>query len=116
MQPTENTYKVFAQTRPDNVITAIQSSAFLTDTERWTLIDEGSWDKYHHAQGNYLDSPLMDDYGRFRWKLSKGKAVLRKETELEPIPADVPTETDILAEIVLQQQVDIILLKWGLLV
>ena len=113
MQPTENTYKVFAQTRPDNVITAIQSSAFLTDTEGWTLIDEGSWDKYHHAQGNYLDSPLMDDYGRFRWKLSKGKAVLRKERELEPIPVPPPTMEDMFAEGYLDHEYRLILMEWG---
>lgn len=42
---------VFAQTDSRGRITAINSSAFLTDTEGGTLIDQGEGDKYHR---NYL--------------------------------------------------------------
>ena len=36
------------------------SSIFLTDLTGWVPIDEGEGDRYAHAQGNYLEKPLMD--------------------------------------------------------
>ena len=76
-------YKVFVL--PDTVgrITAINSSAFLTDTSDWVEIDSGAGDKFHHAQGNYLESPLMDERGLFLYKLESGKAVKRSAAEVE---------------------------------
>lgn len=41
-----NTHKVYAKTDKNGVITAINSSAFLTDTTGWTEIDEGEGDRY----------------------------------------------------------------------
>ncbi len=48
MQP----YGVYIRVDDAGRITAINSSAFLPDTDGWTRIDEGFGDKYHHAQGN----------------------------------------------------------------
>lgn len=50
-------------------IVAINSSAFIADVTGWIKIDEGIGDKYHHAHGNYLGKPLMDEQGIYRYKL-----------------------------------------------
>lgn len=85
------TYKVYAKTNADGIITAINSSDFLSDITGWTEIDEGEGDKYHHAQNNYLSAGLMDENGIFNYKLADGKPELRtaeeKAPELEHIAA-----------------------------
>lgn len=68
-------YIVYVNTNTNGYITAVNSSAFLTDTSGWTEIDRGSGDKYHHAQGNYLPGPLMTDGGAYRYKLVNSKPV-----------------------------------------
>ena len=77
-------YAVYAKTDDRNVITAINSSAFLSDVTGWTEIDEGEGDKYHHAQNNYLSAGLMDENGIFNYKLTDGKPVLRTAEEKAP--------------------------------
>ena len=77
-------YAVYAKTDDRNVITAINSSAFLPDTSSWTEIDEGEGDKYHHAQNNYLSAGLTDENGIFNYKLTDGKPVLRTSEEKSP--------------------------------
>ena len=42
----DSKYKVYIKTDNGNVITAINSSAFLSDTSSWTEIDEGEGDRY----------------------------------------------------------------------
>ena len=81
---TENTYKVYVITDENGIITAINSSAFLSDVTEWTEIDEGEGDKYHHAQNNYLSAGLMDENGIFNYKLTDGKPVLRTAEEKAP--------------------------------
>ena len=49
-----NTYTVYIQKNDNNLVTAINSSAFLSDITDWIEIDDGAGVKYHHAQGNYL--------------------------------------------------------------
>ena len=68
-------YIVYVKINSVGYITAVNSSAFLTDTSGWTEIDRGSGDKYHHAQGNYLPGPLMTDGGAYRYKLVNSKPV-----------------------------------------
>lgn len=88
-------YTVYVKTK-NGVITAINSSAFLCDTDGWTKIGEGDGDRYMHAQGNYLPLPLMDDAGRYRYKLVSGKAVERTQAELDAdtLPDSTPTATE----------------------
>lgn len=62
-------YKVYVLKDDAGRITAVNSDAFLQDTDGWTLIDEGNGDKYHHAQGNYFPLPLRDFRGVCRYKL-----------------------------------------------
>lgn len=80
----ENTYNVYVITDENGIITAINSSAFLTDTADWTEIDEGEGDKYLHAQNNYLPDRLMDENGIFNYKLTDGKPELRTAEEKAP--------------------------------
>ena len=91
MNEMSTTYKVYVKTNADGIITAINSSAFLSDVTEWTEIDEGEGDKYHHAQNNYLPDGLMDENGIFNYKLTDGKPELRtaeeKAPELERIAA-----------------------------
>lgn len=80
-----DTYIVYIRTDSSNRILEINSSAFLAETTGWTQIDEGWGDKYHHAQGNYLDGPLYTEDGIPRYKLEDGKAVARTEEEIAAI-------------------------------
>ena len=87
-------YAVLVRTDEQNRIIAINSSAFVTDTEGWVQIDEGDGDSYHHAQGNYLPLPLTDDRGVYRYKLADGHAVERTQAEMDgdyTPPEEVPT-------------------------
>ena len=62
-----HTYGVYIKTDAQSRITAINSSAFLPDTAGWMKIDEGFGDRFHHAQGNYLPKPKMDERGILRY-------------------------------------------------
>lgn len=78
-----NACKVYALVDETGRVQAINSSAFLRGTEGWTLIDEGSGDKYHHAQGNYMPLPIHDERGVCRYKLADGAVVERTEEEMQ---------------------------------
>lgn len=82
-------YIVYVQTDRHNRITAVNSSAFVRGD--WgTEIDRGYGDKYHHAQGNYLDGPVYTMDGIPRYKLEEGEAVERTEEEIEADRAALP--------------------------
>lgn len=76
-------YTVYVQTNAEGYITAINSDVFLSDLDDWTLIDAGYGDKYHHAQGNYFEQPLMDDRGVYRYKLVDGLVAQRTQAEMD---------------------------------
>ena len=78
----ENPYIVYVKTNESGYITAINSSAFLTDTADWVEIDFGYGDKYHHAQGNYFEKPIFTDGGAYRYKLMDNKPVECTEDEI----------------------------------
>lgn len=87
-------YKVFVRTDASGNIAEVNSSAFLSDTKAWTQIDQGIGDKYHHAQGNYFDKPIRDEYGVARYELIGGKVIGRTEKGMladRPIIVKVPT-------------------------
>ena len=96
----EQPYKVLVRADAAGRVVAINSSAFITDMNGWTEIDSGWGDKYHHAQGNYLESPLMDERGLFLYKLENGQVVKRSAAEVEadykPQPT-APTQEERLA-------------------
>lgn len=89
--------KVYIKVNENNVITSINSEMFLSDTTDWLLIDEGDGDNFTHAQGNYLDKPIIDEYGVYQYKYENGEIV---ERTLEERKADIqeieilPTELE----------------------
>ena len=112
----EQPYIVCVQTDETGRITAINSSAFV-DSDWGTEIDSGYGDKYHHAQGNYLDGPLYDDNGIPRYKLDRGRVVERTEEEiaadLAAMPAPPPTREEILEAKILELQQQLLKLQTG---
>lgn len=75
-------YIVYVKTH-DGYITAVNSSAFLTDTTEWVEIDRGYGDKYHHAQGNYFPMPIITESGAYCYKLIDGKVIECTEEEIQ---------------------------------
>ena len=78
----EQPYKVLVRVDDAGRVVAINSSAFVTDTDGWVEIDSGWEDRHHHAQGNYLPMPLMDERGICRYKLVDGKVAKRTQEEM----------------------------------
>ena len=92
-------YIVYVKLNSNDYITAVNSSAFLTDTSGWIEIDSGYGDKYHHAQGNYFSDPVMTDSGVYRYKMVDGAPVKCTAEEIKaqeeankPIPTPTPEE------------------------
>lgn len=56
----EDNYKVYIKTDQSGNVIAIDSSAFISNTDDWIEIDEGFSDRFYHAQNNYLGEPLID--------------------------------------------------------
>lgn len=75
-------YRVYVKVDNDGRIIAINSSAFLSSLEGWQEIDSGYDDKYYHAQGNYFEKSLCDDYNIYRYKLVNGAPVERTQEEI----------------------------------
>lgn len=94
-------YKVYVKINSDGIITAINSSAFISDLTGWTEIDEGTGDRYHHAQNHYLDKSLIDENGSYNYKLVDGTAEERtaeeKAEDVKPEPEPQPTVEEKLA-------------------
>ena len=111
-------YIVYIKTDTENRIISINSSAFLFDTTGWTQIDEGIGDKFHHAQGNYLEKGLMDDNGCYNYKLVSGVVVERtqeeKQAEIDARPPVPPTETEVLQDYILDVDYRLIMMELGL--
>ena len=87
-------YKVLVRVDDAGRVLEVNSDAFITDTGGWTEIDRGWGDKYHHAQGNYLLGPMMDERGIYRYKLVDGKPIERTQEEMDADyvpPEDKPT-------------------------
>ena len=90
-------YIVYVKPDSEGYITAVNSSAFLTDTTGWVEIDSGHGDTYHHAQGNYFPESTITKGGACRYKLVDGKPaecsaeeIKAQEEALKPEP--VPEE------------------------
>lgn len=90
----ENPYIVYVQTNSNGFITAVNSSAFLTDTTGWVDIDSGYGDCFHHAQNNYFAKRITTDGNAFRYKLVDGqpvectpKEIAAQEEANKPAPA-----------------------------
>ena len=87
-------YKVYVRTDSGGIITDINSSAFV-DGASWIEIDCGEGDRFHHAQGNYLEADLTDGDGLYNYKLVGGVPVLRSDEEKAPERARVSAAIEI---------------------
>jgi len=87
--------KVFLHTNSIGRVDGIMSDAFFAPPDGWVQVDEGDGDRYMHAQGNYLPKPLMDEQGRYRYKLVEGVVAERTTEELESDVPPHPTPSDI---------------------
>ena len=86
-------YKVYVRTDSGGIVTAINSSAFISG-DGWTEIDCGEGDRFHHAQGNYLERGLTGDDGIYNYKLVDGIPVLRSD-EKAPERARIASQAEI---------------------
>ena len=75
MESVTKPYIVYVKTNSKGYITAVNSSAFLTDLTDWVEIDSGYGDKYHHAQGNYFSEPIVTYSCAYRYKMVDGQPV-----------------------------------------
>ncbi len=91
----ENISKVYIKTDISGNIIAINSSDFLSHITDWTLIDEGTGDKYYHAQNNYLDKPLTDENGIYNYKLVDGRIAERTEADKAPELSRIDSQREI---------------------
>lgn len=69
----EENVKVYIKINESNEIIDIGSSDFIRDYTGWIYIDEGVGDKYRHAQGNYLENPIINEDGQYVYKYENGK-------------------------------------------
>ncbi len=100
-------YKVYVKLDENNCIAVVKSDLTLKDTTGYVQIDEGTGDKYAHAQGNYFpkDKPLRDSQGRCNYKYTDNEVVELTDEEKEslfPTQLQQPTEQQILNAKLLQ--------------
>lgn len=95
-------YIVYAKTNSNGYITDVNSSAFLADTTGLVEIDRGYGDKYHHAQGNYFQMPIITDGGAYCYKLIDGapvectaEEIAAQEAANQPEPVPVEPESGV---------------------
>ena len=102
--------KVYIKTNEQNVITDINSSIFLNNIEGYIQVDEGSGDKYAHAQGNYLDKSLVDESGRFNYKFENGQILELTEEEKNSLfkkPEPAPSKQEEINSALLEENANI---------
>lgn len=81
------TYHVYIKIDSDNHIIAINSSAFIDDTDGWIMIASGATAAYQYAQGNYLEKSIVDANGRYNYKYVNDTIVDNDDEDEEVNPA-----------------------------
>lgn len=79
--------KVYVKLNENNEITQVNSDIFLVDATGWIEVDEGEGDMFAHAQSQYLVNGLIDEKGRYNYKLVDGEVVEitdKQDVEIEP--------------------------------
>ena len=102
--------KVYVKINENNIITDINSSIFINNLEGYIKIDEGSGDKYAHAQGNYLDKGLYDRSGRYNYKFEDGKVLELTDEEKNLLfkkPEVTPSKQEEINSALLQENANI---------
>lgn len=88
-------YIVYVKTDEQQNIVDINSSAFIFDLKEWTQIDQGTGDKYQHAQGYYFDKPIYTKDGIYQYKLVENKPVERSVEEINKDKVPIIRESKI---------------------
>lgn len=109
-------YEVYALIDEQGRIVDINSGEFIEDTASWIKIDEGTTERHHHAQRNFLPLPIQQG-GVYRYKLVDGQIVERTASEMEAdadqMGADEPSQpaagVDGSRITSLEQQIDMLL-------
>lgn len=104
-------YKVYVITDENKCIINIESDLTLKDTEGYIQIDEGSGDKYVHAQRNYFpkEKSLRDNLGRCNYKLIDKKVIELTDDEKEDLYPPItpqPSEQQVLNAKLLQDNAE----------
>lgn len=86
----EDLIKVYIKIDENNNIIAVNSSIFLSDLTDWIEVDEGTGDKYAHAQGHYFDKPLMTETGIYRYQYLYKMIVEKTDEEIAAEEAKLP--------------------------
>lgn len=81
-------YQVYTTIDNENRIVSVDSSAFISDTTGWLQIDEGTGDRYHHAQNNYFPKPKYDERGIPRYAYVQDGSPKWRERTKEEMDAD----------------------------
>lgn len=90
----ENKISVYIKKDANGNVTDINSDIFIEDTENWTKIDEGTGDKYAHAQGNYFSESLTTENGIYRYKYIDNEVVEKTAEEIENETEKSKNETE----------------------
>lgn len=97
--------RVYVKTDAEGRITRCEGGYTTpVDLDGWTLIDEGTGDRYNLCQTHYFEGGIRTPDGIPRYKLVDGKPVLRTEDEFAadraniPTPAVPPTTAELAAE------------------
>ena len=88
----DEAYIVYVRT-DGGYITAVNSSAFLRETNGWTEIDRGLEEKHHHAQGNYFPQTIQTEGGAWRYKLTNGAIMECTAEEIAAQENAIPSPT-----------------------
>ena len=101
----EKYYRVYVKINDRGIIIDVNSNAFISDTSGWVQIDEGTGDRYHHAQNNYFPKPKYDERGIPRYAhVPDGSPKWRERTKEEkdadytPPPAPPKSNAELQAE------------------
>jgi hypothetical protein len=92
--------KVYIKIDAESNIIEVNSEYFINELTDWILIDEGSGDKYSHAQKHYFDNPIITNEGIWRYKFNEGNVIEKTESEItmeiSNLPAPRPSEIEML--------------------
>ena len=72
MEEMEQPIKVYIKVNSNNEIIDINSEIFIKDFTDWIEIDSGYGDRYAHAQSQYFDKSLINEFGKYNYKYENG--------------------------------------------
>lgn len=86
-------YNVLVKADEKDRIIDVNSTGFIEDDSGWIKIDEGTGDRFYHAQGNYFPKPKFDERGIPRYAhVPDGSPKWRERTKEEMDADYVPLE------------------------